>query len=434
MPLIFAALRLKLYLHFPPSRRFIVKNANYTPMLFTFIARDKHQQHMKKTLHAALSALLLAAALISTAQCTIDTANTRTGFSPNNPAPIRQGVSYAQTVQVYIPTTYSGLTLDSLHIDSITGMPNGITYILNPVAGTVPGGGRGAFCFSGTTTDTLGPYPLTFYGFVYTPAMAIPFSALAGQFSYTLRIEANPIAAFMVDSPACSITDSVTFTDLSYGYPTRFTWTFTGGTPATSTRQFPKVYYATPGTYDVKLVAKNGLASDSITKTITVYPGISATIATTPATGATSPTGGATITPAGGTPPFTFNWSTGSATDSIANAAPGYYRILVSDTKGCRFLADAVSITFTNNILQLSAGNQLSIYPNPTGNTLTLRFTQTPDAEVTVIDLTGNQLITQTVGSTTTTFNINTLAAGTYILRITDKTNHIQQTTLFTKQ
>jgi PKD repeat protein len=69
--------------------------------------------------------------------------------------------------------------------------------------------------------------------------------------------------------------DSLTFTDLSWnGNPTAWTWTFTGGTPATSTDSMPTIVYNTPGLYNVSLTVSNGSGSVSATKTgyITVYP------------------------------------------------------------------------------------------------------------------------------------------------------------------
>lgn len=59
---------------------------------------------------------------------------------------------------------------------------------------------------------------------------------------------------------------SVAFTDLSTGNPTSWSWTFAGGTPATSTSQNPTVVYNTAGTYSVTLVATNANGNDTETK------------------------------------------------------------------------------------------------------------------------------------------------------------------------
>ncbi len=49
-------------------------------------------------------------------------------------------------------------------------------------------------------------------------------------------------------------------------------WTFTGGTPPTSTIQDPAVSYTTPGTYTVSLIASFCGGSDTVTKTIHILP------------------------------------------------------------------------------------------------------------------------------------------------------------------
>ena len=56
------------------------------------------------------------------------------------------------------------LHIDSVHIDSINGLPNGIHWTMNPATHTVRGGKNGCVVFSGTTTDITGAYPLNIYG------------------------------------------------------------------------------------------------------------------------------------------------------------------------------------------------------------------------------------------------------------------------------
>lgn len=57
------------------------------------------------------------------------------------------------------------------------------------------------------------------------------------------------------------IGETVDFSDHSQNDPNAWHWSFPGGTPSSSTLQDPTVTYATPGTYDVTLIAsKNGVA------------------------------------------------------------------------------------------------------------------------------------------------------------------------------
>lgn len=60
---------------------------------------------------------------------------------------------------------------------------------------------------------------------------------------------------------------AIKFTDQSIDLPTSWSWTFAGGTPATSTDQNPTVTYANPGVYEVKLVATNATGTDTKTRT-----------------------------------------------------------------------------------------------------------------------------------------------------------------------
>lgn len=58
----------------------------------------------------------------------------------------------------------------------------------------------------------------------------------------------------------------VEFSDMSFNGPTSWSWTFTGGSPASSSEQNPVVTFDEPGTYDVTLTASNENGSASITK------------------------------------------------------------------------------------------------------------------------------------------------------------------------
>jgi len=76
-----------------------------------------------------------------------------------------------------------------------------------------------------------------------------------------------PVANFSASSTAVTVGQNVTFTDQTTNNPTSWSWTFEGGTPATSTERNPVVVYSTPGTYTVSLTAANAAGSDSETKT-----------------------------------------------------------------------------------------------------------------------------------------------------------------------
>ncbi|MCK4761425.1 MAG: M6 family metalloprotease domain-containing protein, partial [Candidatus Aminicenantes bacterium] len=76
-----------------------------------------------------------------------------------------------------------------------------------------------------------------------------------------------PVANFSANDTTVTEGDYVTFTDLSTNSPTSWSWTFTGGTPSSSTSQNPVIQYNTAGTYAVSLTATNAAGSDGETKT-----------------------------------------------------------------------------------------------------------------------------------------------------------------------
>lgn len=76
-----------------------------------------------------------------------------------------------------------------------------------------------------------------------------------------------PIALFGSDKTVVCPGQTVSFVDQTAGNPTTWSWTFQGGSPATSAQQHPTVTYSSPGTYAVTLVATNSNGSDTATQT-----------------------------------------------------------------------------------------------------------------------------------------------------------------------
>jgi hypothetical protein len=89
------------------------------------------------------------------------------------------------------------------------------------------------------------------------------------SFTFSTPVPVAPVADFTANNTNISTGQTVNFTDQSQNNPTSWSWTFSGGTPSTSTAQNPAVTYNTAGTYDVSLTVTNTAGSDS--KTITAY-------------------------------------------------------------------------------------------------------------------------------------------------------------------
>lgn len=94
------------------------------------------------------------------------------------------------------------------------------------------------------------------------------------EYGNCIVLGTTPVVNFSADKTSVPETDSVVFTDLSTNNPSSWTWTFNGGTPATSTLKNPVVTYNTAGVYPVTL--KVGYNSGEYTLTKTNYITVSA--------------------------------------------------------------------------------------------------------------------------------------------------------------
>lgn len=75
-----------------------------------------------------------------------------------------------------------------------------------------------------------------------------------------------PVANFFAFPKNTCPSTPVQFTDSSIYQPTTWSWTFQGGTPASSTSSAPVVSWSSPGTYSVAMTCSNVNGSSSITK------------------------------------------------------------------------------------------------------------------------------------------------------------------------
>jgi PKD repeat protein len=89
-----------------------------------------------------------------------------------------------------------------------------------------------------------------------------------------VSISTSPVADFSSNMNTLTANGSVNFSDISTNNPNSWSWTFEGGTPATSTAANPIVTYKIAGKYDVALVVSNAYGSDTKIKidNITVNP------------------------------------------------------------------------------------------------------------------------------------------------------------------
>lgn len=83
----------------------------------------------------------------------------------------------------------------------------------------------------------------------------------------TVNLGDKPVADFSIPSTTVEIGSEVTFTDVSSGEPSLWTWRFAGGNPTYSNQQNPVVRYDAGGTFSVTLTVRNEAGADEIVRT-----------------------------------------------------------------------------------------------------------------------------------------------------------------------
>lgn len=356
------------------------------------------------------------------AQCSISGSNTTNGFTPNTLPCIMQNTTYGQAVQVHVPSSasYNGLslTVDSVQLLSITGLPSGITPSGTPANGVIQGGGNGCLWYSGTTNDAAGTYALTFnvrlwlsYSGISSGPVDTTLNGLG--YNYSLDVCAAP--------QACTIDGSNT-TD--------------GFTPTSVPTISQNVAYGQAVQVHVPATGNfNGinLTVDSVQLTSVDGLPLGINVTGSPLSGIIHGGGngclwysGTTSAPSGAYP-LTFNirlWLS-----YLGNSAPEVDTTMAG--LGYNFSLN-VAGTVTS-VANLGDNNTVTLYPNPAQNQLNLQFTAEPNAELAITDLSGKVLSRITATNLLTTVDINTLAAGTYILNVTDKLNKSTQSLKFSK-
>ncbi len=106
-------------------------------------------------------------------------------------------------------------------------------------------------------------------------------------------------------------------------------------------------------------------------------------------------TGQASVTPAGGTPPYTYDWNSGQTDSLITGLVEGTYIVTVVDANGCE-VQDAVIIDVLSSIEdELAAGiRDWELYPNPTSQNLNIKLTldRPTDMAISLYDIQGRKV------------------------------------------
>lgn len=108
----------------------------------------------------------------------------------------------------------------------------------------------------------------------YAPLSDGSNNSYYGQYEdYSLIIRENteaPETYFTISDSIASVNSSISFFDKTLNLPEAWSWTFDGGTPASSSLQNPQVIYSSEGTFNVELTATNGNGSSTYTRQVYV--------------------------------------------------------------------------------------------------------------------------------------------------------------------
>lgn len=210
-------------------------------------------------------------------------------------------------------------------------------------------------------------------------------------------------ADFIASDTQICTGDTVIFTNLSSPSATSFNWTFEGGTPPASTEMNPSVIYDSPGDFDVTLVASDGTQTDTEVKPEYIHVSASPapeingtedvcqgetyayeTQAVTGDTYAWEVTGGEIVS-GSGTSKISVEWNALGA---------GSVYVVETTAAGCSAASDfpVTIVICTGNSEQQP--EEISIYPNPAGDYLSLSFRagETEQVHLKLFDLLGKEI------------------------------------------
>ncbi|MCC7244239.1 MAG: PKD domain-containing protein, partial [Saprospiraceae bacterium] len=171
---------------------------------------------------------------------------------------------------------------------------------------------------------------------VYTVVLTATNNCGTATASQNVTIATPPTAGFTANNTNGCAPLTVQFSNTSSANATAYSWTFEGGTPATSTEANPTVVFANPGTYAVTLTTSNAQGSSTATQSNII------TVNTTPSTAFSGVVNGADVnftnTTVGAT---NYTWDFGDGTNSSAAqpvhtyATDGVYTVTLTATNVC---------------------------------------------------------------------------------------------------
>lgn len=317
-------------------------NGTYTVTLVLNYACGSDTLRQNVTVSCGFMVTTSAVNILCNSQCTgVATANPTGGTGP---------YAYSWNTQPMQTTAAAtGLCVGVYTItitDALSATVTSTVLITQPAALSANISSSVANCGNQNGTATVTPSggtPGYTYSWNVTPAQTTQTATGLGAGNYTIAV---------TDANGCTKTQTVTITSsnaltlstsstqtgckVSNGTATAsagsgtapYTYNWSGGqTTATATG-------LSAGTYTATVTDANGCTGTQ-TVIITSVVGFTSTISSSPSV-CSANNGTASVTPSGGTIPYTYQWTSGGGTNSIATGlSAGNYSVLVTDANGC---------------------------------------------------------------------------------------------------
>ncbi len=281
------------------------------------------------------------------------------------------GISYTTpgTYTITHTVTQGACVVTSTQTITVTGPPTVTTAPVNATCAVATGtitatatGGTPGYTYSwaasgGTAATTTALSPGT-YTVTVTDA-----NGCSGTATGTIITTGSVTSTFTQSANQCLTGNTFNFTNSgSSGAGINHSWTFTGGTPSTSTAVSPTgITWAAAGTYNITHTVTQGSCTSTTTSTITIFPMPTAVVATPVAATCGNNNGSVTLgAVTGGTPAYTYSFdaSAFSNTTTYPSLASGVHNIIVRDNNGCQF-------TTTVNVGTSAGPTAVVLTPSP---------------------------------------------------------------------
>jgi len=211
-----------------------------------------------------------------------------------------------------------------------------------------------------------------------TVTLTVSNASASNTGTRTVSVVAGLTASFTYSPASPATGQAVQFTDTSTGGPTSWQWNFGDG--GTSTVQNPSHAFATTGSYTVALIATNNSGSQSVNRTVTVVPALTASFSFSPASPAAGQAVQFTDTSTG--TPTSWQWNFGDGTSSTVQnpshtfAAAGSYTVtlIATNTSGSQSVSRTVTVvpaltaSFTYSPASPTTGQAMQFTDTSTGS------------------------------------------------------------------